>query len=361
MAAADRDFVNYWMAARLTLDGQHLDLFAQDSYFQHLQRVFGPDPEVRNWSYPPHFLLLLWPLGWLDYEPAMVLFLLLTLALFIAAAWVFRREYAPQSDWRILTLTILSFGMMMLNTAQNGFLTAALMLFGLAWRKQRPMLAGFALALLTVKPQLGLLIPVLLVAERRWATVAWAAAWTFGLIALSTLVFGASSWSAYATDTLAYQRDVMTIWQGPFLQMMPGIFGSVRALGYLSDTAFAAQWPISVAGAALLTCLVCTESDEVRRAFLAVAGAFIISPYAFNYDMGALAVLAAVLAGSQQLQWPAAIAMGAVATVAAAVMFLAAAGLPITPLLVICSILLLAVDSKARTSAHSTPLTPASS
>ncbi|MET0535441.1 MAG: glycosyltransferase family 87 protein, partial [Steroidobacter sp.] len=351
LAAADRDFVNYWIGARLVLEGQHLDLFTWSTYLPHLHSVFGPEAPLRNWSYPPHFLLLIWPLGWLHYEPALILFMTVTAALLVAAVLEFRRNYAPQSDWRILALALVSFGMMMLDTAQNGFLTAALMMFGLAWRKQRPVLAGLAFALLTIKPQLGLLIPVLLAAERRWITIAWAAAWSVGLVVLSALVFGVSSWSAYLTETLAFQHIVVTEWYGVFVLMMPTIYGSVRALGYFPITAFAAQWPITIAGAVILTGLIWTERDEMRRAFFTVAGTFIISPYAFNYDMGALAVLAALLVGSQELRRPAAIAVGAVATVAAAVMYFGTMSMPVTPLLLMLGVLMVAIDSRSRAGA----------
>src|SRR5687767_3756485 len=62
---ADRDFANYWMGARMALAGEHHDLFVQEAYFEHLKGMFGPDTPWRNWGYPPHFLLMIAPLGWL--------------------------------------------------------------------------------------------------------------------------------------------------------------------------------------------------------------------------------------------------------------------------------------------------------
>jgi uncharacterized membrane protein len=43
---------------------------------------------------------------------------------------------------------------------QNGFLSAALLLGGLALRMQRPLLAGVLIGCLTIKPQLGVLLPL---------------------------------------------------------------------------------------------------------------------------------------------------------------------------------------------------------
>jgi hypothetical protein len=63
---ANRDFANYWIAGKLILGGETADLFGpQPQYFRHLTDAFGRDYPWHNWSYPPHYLLFLWPLGWL--------------------------------------------------------------------------------------------------------------------------------------------------------------------------------------------------------------------------------------------------------------------------------------------------------
>ena len=49
------------------------------------------------------------------------------------------------------------------------------MLAGLLQIEDRPIRAGILIGLLTIKPQLGLLIPVILIAERSYATFAAAA------------------------------------------------------------------------------------------------------------------------------------------------------------------------------------------
>src|SRR5262245_55567341 len=67
LEVTNRDFANYWMGALLTLDGQQQQLFAWNTYFPRMQEVFGSDYPIHNWGYPPHSLLLLWPLGYLDY------------------------------------------------------------------------------------------------------------------------------------------------------------------------------------------------------------------------------------------------------------------------------------------------------
>lgn len=345
---ADRDFANYWMGARMALAGEHHDLFVQETYFEHLRATFGPDTPWRNWGYAPHYLLMILPLGWLGYKSAMAVFLLSTLLLFVLAAMTFRREYAPQSDWRLLALAVAGYALMMIDTAQNGFLFGAMLLFGLAWRAKRPLLAGIAFAALTVKPQLGFLIPVLLLIERRWWTLAWATLATAVLVALSVLAFGADSWSAYLSETLAYQRTVMTNGEGLFLRMMPTVFGSIRTLGSLPEVAFSAQWPASLCGGLIVVVLLWLERDALRAAFFLACGTFVISPYAFNYDMGALAVIAAVLAGQGTLRWGGAATVAAVAGFAGVVMPLGLAGVPVAPLLLMSGVVAVAWDNRRR-------------
>lgn len=348
---ADRDFANYWMGARMALAGEHHDLFVQEAYFEHLKGMFGPDTPWRNWGYPPHFLLMIAPLGWLGYKAALVVFLLSSLLLFIAAAMIFRREHAPQSDWRILVLAVAGFAPMMIDTVQNGFLFGAALLLGLAWRAKHPLFAGIAFAVLTAKPQLGFLVPVLLLIERRWRTVAWATLATVVLVGLSALVFGLDSWSAYLGETLAYQRTVMTQGEGLFLRMMPTAFGSIRTMGSIAEVAFVAQWPVSVCGVLLVLLLLCLERDALRAAFVVTCGTFLISPYAFNYDMGALVVVAAVLAGQGTLRWSGAVTIGVAAALAGVVMPLGLAGIPVAPLLLMSALLVLAFENRRRDSA----------
>lgn len=114
-----RDFANYWMAGQLVRVDAFIALFSQDQYYAYLQQVFGPGYRIHNWSYPPHFLLLLWPLGYVSYKIGLVLFLLLTFALFIMSLVAFRREYAVGAPLTLLVLAVVSYTFMMVDTAQR--------------------------------------------------------------------------------------------------------------------------------------------------------------------------------------------------------------------------------------------------
>jgi hypothetical protein len=356
----DRDFANYWVAGRLALSGEHLDLFTHDLYFPRLQQLFGEDYQIRSWSYPPHYLLFLWPLGLVDYKTGFIGFLGGTLLLFAFAVFVFKRELAPRADTRVLLLALLGYVLMMLVAAQNGFLLAAFLLLGLAWMKRRPVLAAAAFACLTVKPQLALLIPVLLLFDRNWVTLFRCAAFTAVLLLLSVLFFGLDSWSAYFSDTLEYQRSVMSDWHGTFLRMMPTVFGSMRTLGFSPGAALQAQLPVSLGAAGLVFWLLYVERDRLRRAFVVTCGTFLITPYAFDYDMGALSVCAALLAADQAgaMRRLFTVPIASVGAISAAVTTLGLAGVPCAPLVLAMGLAVLVLA--ARPVSERPPETPPS-
>lgn len=339
----DRDFINYWVGGSFALDGRYLVLFDQPKYFAYLQSLFGPDYQIHAWSYPPHFLMLVAPLGLLEYRPALVVFLLVTLVLFVLAASAFRRRYAPEISPRYLWLALFGYVLMQVEATQNGFLTSALLLCVFAYMREKPVVAGLALALLTVKPQLGFLIPLLALLDRNWALLRWATVFTVALAGLSVALFGVDSWRAYFTQVIPYQELVMHDWYGIFLRMMPSTFGSVRTLEYMPETAYALQWIVSGVAFAVLLRLLFVLKDPLERVFAILAGTFLITPYSFNYDMGAIAVVAACLAlraRAAQRNLEAGV-YGALAILPAAVTALGMKDLPIAPLVLAASFVVL--------------------
>lgn len=332
----DSDFVNYWMGAHLAQTGAQADLFTQSSYFLRLEEEFGPQRQIRAFSYPPHILLPLFPLGYLPYETAFALFLCLTLALFVAGAEIFRRAELPDADRLVVFAVLAAYATVNLGAGQNGFLTGALLLVGLAWRGRHPVLAGVAFGLLSVKPQLGLLIPLLLLIERDWMTILWSVVVTIALVALSAFTFGIEVWEAYLTVSIAEQSRVLTEWTGPFLHMMPTVFVAVRTLGLDSSIAGHAQLLVSLAVFVAVIWLFLRDRSRSRKAFGLLCGTFLFVPYGFNYDMGALAVVSAALLTGQGIvarQFVARAALALVAILPPFVLPLSLAGAPIAPIL----------------------------
>jgi len=330
-----QDFSNYWQAAKLTLQGNQHILFEPAQYLAHLQAEFGQGAQPLAWSYPPHFLLFIWPVGYLPYLAALATFLLATFALFAFSIVVFHRKFARDTDLKLTFVALIPYAVITTFATQNGFFTAAVMLLALAYMSDRPVLAGLALAVLTVKPQLGFLFPLVALLDRNWALLRWATLFTVVLVGLSTILFGLTAWQDFFANIVPNQQRVMNFWTGSFLLMMPTTFGSMRALGFHPVIAMGLHCLVAIASAVATFWLLLRLRDPLHRAFVLLAGTLLISPYAFNYDMGALCVAAALVAQTARAPHlrAAAIGIALIAVFPGVFPHLAVSRLPITPLL----------------------------
>ena len=295
--ALGRDFVNVWNGARLALAGEPTVLFDRGAYQASLAAVFGPGFPDHNWSYPPHALLLFSAFGALPYLPALALWATLTGAAFLAGV----AALAPAGRRQLCCLLAAISPASVVDVAfgQNGHLTGALTLGAFAALDRRPRLAGVLIGLLTVKPHLGLLLPLALIAIGAWRTIAWAALTTLALVALSVAVFGVEPWRLYLGVTTGVQSEILTQGVGGFVTMMPTVYQAAKAL-----LGPAAAWPLQAVTTLVVVPLAVfafrRTSDAAGRALVLTAGTLLALPYAFNYDMTALSGAIAVWAATRE-------------------------------------------------------------
>ena len=283
-----RDFVNYYSASQLVLDGAGETLMKVGVYRDYLQAQYEIALGL-NWSYPPHYLFFVLPLGIFGYLPAYALWIGVGAVLFVAATRL--GLGAQKREWGTYALFMLAAPAFLVNAAfgQNGLITGALLFLGVSLARERPILAGICLGALTVKPQLGLLIPVFLLLRGHWTVIASAVVTSAAMIVLSALVFGVEMWRDYFEYVLPFQRIVAEEGTGIFLRMMPTGFALGRLAGLDASMAMLVQAPFSLLALGLLiwTFRKPSAAPELETALLLVA-VFLFSPYAFNYDMLAL-------------------------------------------------------------------------
>jgi len=339
---ANSDFVNYWMAGKLAFGGEALLLFDPQAYFDRLKQMFGEDYPPHNRSYPPHAVLVFGVFGLLPYKAAMIAFFASTLILYAWAAELFRRRFAPAGDAVLYWSAHLAYVALNVAAAQNGFLTGALLLLFLVWADRRPVLAGVCLGVLTIKPQLGLLIPPLLVFARLWTAIFWAVLFTLLLTMLSAATFDLEAWIRYVEVVMPFQHSVMTEWSGVMLLMMPTVSSGLRLLGFGSEFALAVQTLF------ILLCLPFVihalwrhAADPLRRAVALTIGTFLAAPYSFNYDMGAVVTTAAALLAVRP-EFRSAVISAMLCLLPVAVMLAGLAQFPLAPLALLAGFLALA-------------------
>jgi hypothetical protein len=268
------DFQALWTSGFLAHIGEPTTSY--DPQTLHLRQVaLGMRADEHNpFPYPPIFLLFLAPLGGLSRVAAFALFMGVTFAGYLWASTGGRWR-----DWPALLGAIaapatgvnLIFG-------QSGFLAGGLMLGGLNLVERRPIVAGVLFGLLAYKPQLGVLVPVVLVAARCWRALAAACATVVACAAAATVAFGANIWAAWISSLLDYSRMTMVD------RLMPTVAGSLRSAGAPDAVALAAQAVVAIA-VGVVVWRACRGGINPRAVALTVVGAFLATPHALNYDL----------------------------------------------------------------------------
>lgn len=228
-------------------------------------------------AYPPPFLLLVAPLGYLTYPAAAALWAAGTLALLLVA---FIRLGQPR---HLLTLLLLApTTIICLVFGQNGCLFAGILLGGLRLSERRPWLGGAVLGLMICKPQLAVMLPVALLAIGRWQTIIAVGLSAAGLMALSALIFGPAlliAWPAASVTFIGIFRAGSThLWP-----MMPTMTGLMLQIGAPTGWMSALQ-ALGAMVAVVLTWRAYRSANPAAIAVLAAA-TFLATPYALVYDM----------------------------------------------------------------------------
>jgi len=242
-----RDFLNFWMYGRAAFSdepGRYYDLFA---YQDALAKFLGPGFPGQNWSYPPSVMLLAAPFGLVNYLTALAIWTVLNIVLFVAVA----RKHAPDS--RMLILVMISPAVTFcLISGQSSLVTAAMLLTIFAWLDKKPIAAGALIGLITIKPQLGFLFPLILIASGRWRVFASAAVTTLALVAITTLLFGIEVWQDFLSKGMPVQNRILA---DPDLVATPfytTVFMNVRGLDLPPSIAMAVQLVFSAFAVAVL-------------------------------------------------------------------------------------------------------------
>lgn len=297
--ALGRDFLNNWMAGRSAFSGGPAPWFDFATYNAALKTITG-DPALHDyhWSYPPHLVLLLWPLGLMPYLLAYFAWCAGGLALCVfaaASAGVERKTLLFLAVAPAVTVNLLG--------GQNGFLTAALLIGGLANLDRRPVLAGMLFGILTIKPQLGLLLPVLLIVTARWRVIVAAVATTVVLAAATAIWFGVDVWADYFREVMPYQQAVIAEAGTAAWAAVGTPFVDARRIGLPVDAAWLVQIAVGCGSVAAVTWTFWHKRDPMLGQALFVTATFLATPYMFNYDMVALAIVVALLRQRPDNTW----------------------------------------------------------
>lgn len=290
------DFVGFWSAGLLALEGRAADAYDYHQQFAMEQKALpwenGETAPRLPFPYPPMFLMGAAVLARLPYGLALGVFMAATVPIYLASI----RGIVPGRD---ATMAALAFPAVLSNLShgQNGFLTAGLLGGALLLLERKPWVAGILFGLLAYKPQFALLVPLALAAcgcRRAMASAAVTVAATAGG---SWAAFGSGTWHAFL-ESLQTSR-IYGLEQGATgWEKMQSIFSAVRLSGGSIPLAYGAQAIFSVAAAAAVAWVWRRRSGGALRGAALATAVLMVTPYVLDYDLIVLALPIAWLAAT---------------------------------------------------------------
>ena len=278
------DFSSFYAAGKLALATP----YDQAALYYLQQSLFGAGTPYYAFAYPPIFLLLLMPLAMLPYGIALIVWQGGSFAFYLWAMLRLRTRRASNIPAGAWLLGAVAFPACFLNLlhGQTGFLAAGLFALALAELEARPWLAGFAIGLLSFKPQLGPLVPFALMAGGRWKAFAGAAITVAALLAISISVFGMESWRAFFSAT-NFARIAILDQNAVGYEKLVSIFAALRLWHAPLVLAYGVQVAVAIAVIAATALLWRGPSSHKFAALL--FGTLLVTPFALDYDMMILA------------------------------------------------------------------------
>lgn len=275
------DFEGFYLAGQLVWRGAIGQAYHFVTMFQ-LQKTLSSSETFQPWTYPPQFDLLVAPLALLPMGLAYSIFMISTLAAYLATL----KRIAAENFVPVLIL-LAPVIIITIGCGQNGFLTGTLIGLTCLGLQRRTSLAGLPLGLMIIKPHLAVAFALYTLVNRRWGTVGVAAATVAATSALATVVLGPSVWSAFLGGAKE-ARVFLDHGFYPFFRMV-SIYAAARSLGFSGLIASAAQ--VVVAIVALGAVVLASHQLSPRRALgITAIATLLISPYEYDYDLMTLGI-----------------------------------------------------------------------
>lgn len=278
------DFISFWTTGHMLVD--HANPYDGAAHILAQRTYYSAEGAYTAFYYPPSFLLFCWPLGGLAYFPALGLWLLATGAFYLA---VLRRWWRDAGTGVPLWLLFVAFPAVpiVVTHGQTAFLVAGLLGLGACLVPARPWLAGVLFGLATIKPQFGLLLPLVLLATWEWRVIAAAGVTALLLALLSAGLFGGHAWIDWLGASERAQVAMAHGQIGYGKMMSP--FAALRLLGASMTVSYVVQ-AVTTLAVALLVLKASWRRDWTQGlAALTLAGAPLATPYVLDYDMVILA------------------------------------------------------------------------
>lgn len=249
------DFGVYWRAANQPLG---------EVYFW---------PGTYAFPYAPTMLLWIKPLVFVSAWPAYLLFVALSVCLYVLSI----RPYLPKAA---IALCLISPPFLRgMFTGQVCALLSALLFWAVG--TERRIAAGITLGIIaSIKPQLVLMAPLMLILNRDWRAFISAGSTFLATVILSLIAFGPERWPEWLNQ-MGHFRSVVT---------ETNIVGIGISSGVIAARYGFAPLPFMLLGAIVGAALVylCRNAPTLEKTTAIALGSILAAPYALIYDLTAV-------------------------------------------------------------------------
>jgi hypothetical protein len=265
--------------------------------FQH--QLFPAMHGYYSFPYPPSFLLAINWLGDLPYVTARIMWMLSGLTLLALSVWLILP--AHQRVWGVLAVLVSPASFFNAIGGETGYFTAALLVAGFAILPKRPVLAGLAFGLLTLKPQIGILVPLVLLAQ--WRVRAMLSAFTTAILLFIAAIwlYPPGAWFIWLQHLGGFQSQELSH-QVPLTSLMVTVTAGLLILGASLKAASIAQL-IAASLCAAITVISFRALAYREAVGLALLGSLLATPHAYVYDAIPIIIALFLLAETSCITW----------------------------------------------------------
>lgn len=290
------DFLAFYTAADMTLQGRALEAYDFSAFDAALQTRAPSDQLGMMWQYPPVMFLLVSPLALFPYKVSYWIWMIISAGFYAFAVFRLTRNTDADRAVQVRAIALILAAPFCVGVFANGqisLLTAGLLMSAAYRPRSEWIFAGLAAGLLTIKPQLGLLLPLAYIVVGAWRAFFLAAFLAVLMHGASVAVYGPESLVSFYEAVTRLQADVAGSGLLTPPVNMTTLFGQLRHWELDGNLAMAAQYGFAALVFLMVTNIWARKGSQPDRDLYLVAlmsvGAILVTPYAYAYEMAALA------------------------------------------------------------------------
>jgi hypothetical protein len=285
------DFIQFYTLGHLAASRQVNAMYDMQAYHD-AQVALVPEsaPEIYPTVYPPQAALLFMPFSRVPYRAALLLWTVMSIALYsLIVRSVWRRVSGRLSDRRLIIAAAAAFPPFWTLIVYGQVTILILIAFWLGWlalERGRPYLAGTAFGLLALKPQFGIPLAAIVLACGEWRMLAGALSSVALQIAAIALALGSA---VFATFVSSLQ---ITLTHAEALEPKPFMSHSLRAVTRLLPNGIGLPLWLTLSAIVLWYTVRVWKSEAPVRVRLGVVmlASLLVNPHVIVYDVTLLAL-----------------------------------------------------------------------